>query len=987
MLSPWSFKPPIWDPSRQPPSPPQPPYPLYDPRDSAEENSLPPPHRPNSTENGLPGAGALPASYWPPPQHPSQQHPVPQQIQAAASAKRKAPRASQACNSCRQLKARCDEARPCTNCREKGMDCEYREPPEKRPDKYTVDMLRLLSELKYEMSSIKGEVSQNITVMRKMDQRLTSVEVLLKTFNPEAVSMKTESIEGDDHLSTHNSPTLEHEPPIPEDKPAVVEQNSPGVASLEPRGPLSLGEAQEAIRHMNGDDIEDQPGLSIMPGKPAMPLNHTTLANLLLKWPSIYNMVQHHLQAEKINYIDEFLIRQKQIRGVLRVFGKGAGFDADVRATNREVPQTMAEAGEDYLDAASPAPTGKAWGQTGYMTPSPSVAYKKGMLNSDGNPNWDPVKVWEYVQSFKENILNIHPIIIPKELDAIVITFLNALLKSTNNKPAPFVKQSSVSRFQPTTVPLMPKTGRKKKQSPGSNNEIPNNFIKRPKRLFRSVNDALVLLVLAFGKICFHKDKILNVVRDSDVLSHNSPSVRNSILASLTQDSPPGVIPHSQSSGLFSPKDCHMRRRSSLQGSNLTGKPYTNRRNMDVVPGLEYFAIATEIVSSYLGGFNLKHVWVQILAGLYHGQLGRVLESWSYISSGSRALQVVLRPSLGQLTSKGYLLGNILAELPLPQSGVLQYESQMPYPDVEFAVDHGFKAHVVLGYMAQLYLRKQLNQVQNLLYNPDNDEGHISLEDDINRIQAMLKETREKWVPDYYRWNDGDPLATDILSARLRAKYWGSQAILYRPFLKIALNNENPPPLLCRGQPAPGTTWESLGLDAGSLSVPPQSDPRTINYARLAIDALIESTRAFHGMDDSQRIVITNVFGTAHAQWGNLLQLAACYRDKLLCRFIDTDTLSNLFMRTIAFFKMITYPTSPLTADMNILIGVARDLGFIKDKFGLRANSSFSSLTSVGPLPPNHNLIDHAYMHGSPAPPMLRTHQLLPPPPHHSMSR
>lgn len=38
----------------------------------------------------------------------------------------------QACDSCRQLKAKCDETKPCKNCKEKGVKCNYREPTVKQ---------------------------------------------------------------------------------------------------------------------------------------------------------------------------------------------------------------------------------------------------------------------------------------------------------------------------------------------------------------------------------------------------------------------------------------------------------------------------------------------------------------------------------------------------------------------------------------------------------------------------------------------------------------------------------------------------------------------------------------------------------------------------------------------------------------------------------------------------------------------------------------
>lgn len=52
---------------------------------------------------------------------------------------RKATRAAQACDSCRNLKAKCDEGRPsCSSCKEKNIECRYRDPP---PKQYVFDIM------------------------------------------------------------------------------------------------------------------------------------------------------------------------------------------------------------------------------------------------------------------------------------------------------------------------------------------------------------------------------------------------------------------------------------------------------------------------------------------------------------------------------------------------------------------------------------------------------------------------------------------------------------------------------------------------------------------------------------------------------------------------------------------------------------------------------------------------------------------------------
>jgi len=92
-------------------------------------------------------------------------------------------------------------------------------------------------------------------------------------------------------------------------------------------------------------------------------------------------------------------------------------------------------------------------------------------------------------------------------------------------------------------------------------------------------------------------------------------------------------------------------------------------------------------------------------------------------------------------------------------------------------------------------------------------------------------------------WSETDPPANDILSARLRAKYYGTEVITYRPFLKMVMNR-------------PSRIDNTL---------PPEDiSPKIMNYTKLCIRAMENSTKAFHGMEGG-RLIVTNVWGTAHA--------------------------------------------------------------------------------------------------------------------------
>ncbi len=493
------------------------------------------------------------------------------------------------------------------------------------------------------LAFMKDEMTSGFAAIRKLEQRVSGMESTLKQLSA-AADTKIESVEEDEdgHDMQPSSPALTNK-----EEAGDEAATSPTATLVGPS--LTVDEAQATLRGVDDDVMEDPPGPPVEPGRPAMPPIHTTLAGLLLKWGPISKMVHHLLEAEKIRHVEEFPIRQEMQRGMIRVFGYGEGFDQEIRAVEftTQADHAMTDVHDDYSDIASPAPLGEVWGQLGGVGPVSGMHYKGGVINMEGNPDYDPGKVWDYVQSFKDNILNMHPIIIPKELDAMVKLFLETLPPSRPKQ----TKTSSSARFinQPaSSAPTFAEAGTKRKRSPAAEEPNPGVPFQKPGRPYRSIHSALVLLVLALGKICLHRDPVPDVVRESpDIPTANSPLIRNGFPASPLQGSPPGLLSQSQSSGLPSPREIERglpSRRPSVQGIPPSARGVQMKRNLDVIPGLEYFALATDIIGSHIGGHNLKHVYVLILAGLYHGQLGRIIESWSYINLASTRLHAILRP-------------------------------------------------------------------------------------------------------------------------------------------------------------------------------------------------------------------------------------------------------------------------------------------------------------------------------------------------------
>ncbi|KAK7220557.1 hypothetical protein V2G26_008560 [Clonostachys chloroleuca] len=916
--------------------PPPPSYPDNQPRHMNYDNGHPVPggYRPPSYPPPTPVAQQ--AQYEPPhTSYSSNSDPYYSVYPSSIPAKKKNTRASQACDQCRQLKAKCDETKPCKTCRDKGLECRYRDPVPKATDKAQADILEGIT-------SMQNTLVALVERFDRMDNRLTTVEKALKG-----------------GALSNPAPMLGAEAQDPDYPPATLPS-------------------------MNEEEAEAEPGRPIPPGEPAIPMNHTTLAGLLLEWPSIRELTRKHVEKVGIRYISEYPISVEQSRGPLLVYGRGED-NHSYRHIVKEPENhgTVDIADDNSSDMASPSPAAD-FGLVGGLSPPDMVEYKGGVLAFDGTPDFTELKVWAYVESFKDNILNMHPIITPKTLENWVRQFLDNLPMSHPRSAKPqAVKPAFAFASTPTPTPTE-QTGSKRKRSPGpdgSETPMTPGPIRTGKPT-RSVHSALVLTILALGKICMHRDNIPDVVHPqptSDSGSHGSPSIRNGVIppSSPSQGSPPGPHSYSQSPAQASPMDqagrgSHSRRPSVHGTSGHTRPGYSLKKNFDVIPGLEYFAYATDILGNLTGSYNnMKNVYANIFASLYQGQLGRPLESFAFIHKASHQLQVLMRPSLDKLQAFKkkknefivqpkynnlalafwtclQLESDLIAEFPLPPSGLLSYEDDMPHPSMILMA--GFDQRILDSYPGQLYLRTHLNSIHRMFYAPDDPDGSINDNKFQNVDLVADAVSGMHWVAPSLSFKEDDPPGEDILSARLRAKYWGAQVITYRPFVRQILQfSYSVKNGVQEDVDDPSSRWSEFrsGIIAPFIHPDTKSlkeiDPAMIELARKGINALIESTRAFHGLGD-QRPIITNVFGTAHAQWGNLLVLSAAFKDPLLGGFVPEHLLKTLFHKTIAFLKQSATATSSLRFDMIILEGLQRDLFSPEPP---RTNSSFSSHTST----------------------------------------
>ncbi|KAG6005820.1 hypothetical protein E4U21_007592 [Claviceps maximensis] len=938
----------------QPPLPPPPPPP---PQHQPVAYSIEGQQRHMGYENGLPGvptSEVYRSSTWQPAtatqQTPYESNanytPVPEQFygvyaSSAASAKKKNNRASQACDQCRQLKAKCDELKPCKTCRDKGTSCRYRDPVPKATDKAQADILQGLKAVQSNIGSLLSHVQR---LESNLENRLSKLESCVGQRN--GGHTKSDSIANEELQAMRDSQFQ-------------VEEFENDYYDATPREYPERPSMQLAE-----DELEQEPGEPVPPGEPAIPMNHTTLAGLLLQWPIIRDIVKPHLEPAGIRHVTEYPISIEQNRGVLIVYGRGEDSHPPRPPPTLHTDHSQLDISDDLSDTGTSSPLVADWGHLGGPSPTDqAVEYKGGVLASDGSPDFSEHKVWSYVQSFQDHILSMHPIIQPKVLREWVHHFLETL----PSRPAPLKQPKTASAsfaVSSTTTNVgndMAGTKRKRSLVVDESEVSPTSSGATWGRPERSIHNALVLIILALGKVCQHRVCIPDAVHQTETIFRGSPLTRNGLTQSPSQSSPPSLSSTCQSSGLTSPKELErgggQSRRSSVQGSGSGAARYGLglKKNYETIPGLEYFAFATDILGNHMGAYkNMKNVYALIFAGLYHGQLARPMESFAFIHQAGHKLQVIMRPSLQKLrhlkksmtmireTKYNQLAltfwtclqleSDLIAELQMPPSGLLSYEDDIPHPNM--CMVEGFNQNVLDSYPAQLYLRTHLNCIHRVFYAPEKNPKDVNpekLDPKFKNVGSVADAVSDmKWVTKSFVFNEDDPPAGDLLTARLRAKYWGAQVITYRPFIRQILQWSDPRQDENSASPDQLAASEfHHGVRTSSAPCPiksPTEIPEEVKeYAKRGIKALIESTRALHNLGP-ERPIITNVFGTAHAQWGNLLVLSACTRTSILREWVSMDLLQVLFVRTIDFLRQSSTRTGCLRIDMLILEGVARDL-------------------------------------------------------------
>ncbi len=619
---------------------------------------------------------------------------------------------------------------------------------------------------------------------------------------------------------------------------------------------------------------------------PALKEHRTPAHNLLFLWQSIRALVD----AAHIDVHGDYVARAED-RPLLDPFARRSSSRAFLECPRARLDTTLLPLRAASAPRICPP----------RRNPQEEAPSGQGGLTPDGRLDLRRSTLEALLAAYLANIHILHPFLNKPKLRVMLDAFIEAFPDDTLAKDHESPDETS-------------SLGRKRKRSrfdEGIGYHDTHTASFHPPQQQR-VENAIVWLVLALGKICLHKkplpevfdgspdaEAILSPAPSRDERSRDiSPSSVDSLSAATLGDS------HASAHGFVSPSQSS----KIVLGDWQEGPLASYERNVDAVPGLAYYTAATAVLGSQADGTSLAHAQIFALAGLYKGQLARVRESISWISRSAQVVRVLLHveglfnngplpvaPNVRKSTrhkqsddKDGYqdaikltawsalqLESDILAELSFPSSGLPALEL-VPYDIPDCSVEphslDGVRATaydhetVVLFYSAQTFLRTRLNNAHDEIYGKAGTGQPLpQIRDMLRAHDLVLTEWRTK-LPPGLRWEDKDPPSSNILHARLRAKYWGARYIITRPFLDYVMHimpyitstsDVERAAKDARGDPRDPAEVRLLEAIAGM----PRSEIEAA--VESCIDAAMQSTVAFDGIQD--RLIVTNIHGTAHA--------------------------------------------------------------------------------------------------------------------------
>ena len=395
------------------------------------------------------------------------------------------------------------------------------------------------------------------------------------------------------------------------------------------------------------DSTITAPEISTAP-EPTLTVEHTTGAHRLLGWPSIRALFA---QSEFLRNIDDsYVMHLEEDMGVLRVYGRGQGRDTGDNLTGAS-PGSTSSLSMSRSEHESPvsSPESSLWG-TELNAPLLSEGRPPsdiGGLKEDSTLKIDSKTCHHLMGVYLDNIHLLHPFLDKSWLSSVVDRFAKKYDPIGSSRASFVVPATNLPIETLRDPPSGYHRPSKRKHSDGhyygaGADSAPTGTT----MLFeRSVTTAIVLLVMALGKICEWRDPLPgpapdNIREKNPPLKAYPPKEIESPPPLSIRQSPPSSTPSSTSAP--SPMSGVRVGNSSLALTEDAARSSASR-NVEKIPGLAYFAKATDILGNIHGGNDIPHVQANLLAGLYVGQLARSFESWSFIFTACRACRYLVR--------------------------------------------------------------------------------------------------------------------------------------------------------------------------------------------------------------------------------------------------------------------------------------------------------------------------------------------------------
>lgn len=218
-------------------------------------------------------------------------------------------------------------------------------------------------------------------------------------------------------------------------------------------------------------------------------------------------------------------------------------------------------------------------------------------------------------------------------------------------------------------------------------------------------------------------------------------------------------------------------------------------------PGLQYFTAAWALLPGMMTANNVLAAQCHLLASAYLFYLVRPLEAWNLLCTTSTKLQLLLMspnripPEQRELTERIYwnaLLceSDLLAELDLPHSGVVQFEENVGLPGgFEGDENEAVGRDDLWYFLAEIALRRLLNRVSQLIYSKDSMATTTSLEPVVAELDFQLTQWYES-LPLPLQFPFSRTMLPDPIQTVLRLRFLACRTIIYRPYVLAVLDNE-----------------------------------------------------------------------------------------------------------------------------------------------------------------------------------------------------